>query len=128
VAKFPDSHPNITHQLVRPENGGGHPLSAVQAVAGTLIWTAPTGHTYTTTPGGAIFFPQLALPTGELVIPNTEPPDRDRGLMMPRRKRPREKDRQYRIAAERRINEIRIAEARRRRQAWLAANDKPPPF
>ena len=24
MAKFPDSHPNITHQLVRPENGGGH--------------------------------------------------------------------------------------------------------
>jgi len=38
VAKFPDTHPNITHQLVRPEIGGGHPLSAVQAVAGPMVW------------------------------------------------------------------------------------------
>jgi hypothetical protein len=57
---------------------------------GGIIRTSLTGHTYTTTPGGAIFFPQLALPTGELLIPNTE--------------------------------------ARRKHEAWLAANYTPPPF
>ena len=39
-----------------------------QLTDGTVIWTAPTGHTYTTKPVGSLFFPQLALPTGELVI------------------------------------------------------------
>jgi hypothetical protein len=48
--------------------------------------------------------------------------------MMPRRKRTRDQDRHHRIAAERRINEARIAEERRKRQDWLAANEKPPPF
>jgi hypothetical protein len=77
---------------------------------GTVIWTAPTGHTYTTTPEGAAFFPALGTSTGPLLIPgHTGAPGDARGLMMPRRKRTRAKDRQYRIAAERRINEARAA-------------------
>ena len=32
---------------------------------GTVVWTAPSGQTYTTTPAGAEFFPQLGVPTGE---------------------------------------------------------------
>jgi hypothetical protein len=69
---------------------------------GTLPLTAPTGHVYTTTPGGALFFPQLATPTGALSIPEpTEPPSPHRGTMMPRRTRTRAADRAYRIALER---------------------------
>ena len=34
---------------------------------GTVIWTAPSGKVYTTKPGGSLFFPQLATPTGALV-------------------------------------------------------------
>ena len=41
---------------------------------GTVIWTAPTGHTCTTIPGGAVFFPTLSAPTGELVLPTSSPP------------------------------------------------------
>jgi hypothetical protein len=94
-----------------------------------VIWTAPTGHTYTTTPGGSFFFPQLAIPTGELIIsPTTGPPNPNRGLIMPARKRTRAQDRRYRIARERRINEARLAEERRKYEAWLAATYEPPPF
>ncbi|MCV7236454.1 HNH endonuclease signature motif containing protein [Mycobacterium branderi] len=96
---------------------------------GTVMWTAPTGHTYTTTPGGAVFFPMLADSTGELVLPTaTKPPGENRGLMMPARKRTRAEERASRIAAERRINEERLAEERRKRAAWIAANYEPPPF
>ena len=96
---------------------------------GTIIWTAPSGQTYTTTPGGSIFFPQLATPTGELNIPPTlTAADPNRGLMMPSRKRTRAQERRYRITHERRINEARIAEEHRKHQAWLAATYEPPPF
>lgn len=48
--------------------------------------------------------------------------------MMPTRKRTRAEERAARITAERRINEERLAEERRKRAAWLAANYEPPPF
>ncbi|GBE68118.1 hypothetical protein MFM001_45800 [Mycobacterium sp. MFM001] len=96
---------------------------------GTVIWTAPTGHTYTTTPGGAVYFPILADPTGELVLPTAiSQPGENRGLMMPTRKRTRAAERSSRVAAERRVNEERLAEERRKRAAWQAANYEPPPF
>jgi hypothetical protein len=48
--------------------------------------------------------------------------------MMPRRKRTRAQEHNDRITAERRINEARIAEDRRKYEAWLAATYEPPPF
>jgi hypothetical protein len=117
VAKFPDFHPNITHQLVRPENGGGHPLSAVQAVAGTIIWTAPTGHTYPTKPGSAPLFPTLCRPTGELQLPRHTVVAGDRGAMMPKRRRSRAENLVKRIEAERKLNDEHVAE-----------RNRPPPF
>ena len=33
---------------------------------GTIIWTSPTGHTYTTPPGSSHLFPQLSEPTATL--------------------------------------------------------------
>jgi hypothetical protein len=82
-----------------------------------------------TKPGGALFFPILATPTGEATIRKlTTTPPEARGLMMPRRKRTRAQEQADRIAAERRINEARIAEERRKHQAWLAATYEPPPF
>ena len=44
---------------------------------GTIIWTSPTGHTYTTHPGSRLLFPTLCKPTGTLWIgepPVPEPP------------------------------------------------------
>src|SRR6478736_9985759 len=53
---------------------------------GTVIWTAPSGQVYTTKPGGALFFPALATPTGQLVLPESSgPAQANRGLMMPTR-------------------------------------------
>jgi hypothetical protein len=96
---------------------------------GTVIFTAPTGRTYTTKPGGSLLFPILATPTGDAAI-RTLPtePGKYRGMMMPRRKKTRAEDRRDRITAERAINEARIADQRRRHQAWLAATYEPPPF
>jgi hypothetical protein len=71
----------------------------------------------------------LSAPPGGALIPSmTAPSGANRGLMMPGRKRTRAQDRRYRISYERRINETRIAEQRRQRQAWLAATYEPPPF
>jgi hypothetical protein len=81
-----------------------------QSPDGTVEWTAPSGHTYTTKPAGALFFPRLGASTSLLLIPErTGPPGDGRGVMMPRRKRTRAQDRQDRIAAERRVNEARFA-------------------
>ncbi|TDH51383.1 HNH endonuclease [Mycobacterium eburneum] len=96
---------------------------------GTVVWTSPSGRTYTTSPGGAIFFPVLAAPTGKLVLPTaTRVPHTGRGVMMPRRSRTRSQARRYRISCERRINETRRAEEHRKRLAELARNYQPPPF
>ncbi|OBI45579.1 hypothetical protein A5707_01775, partial [Mycobacterium kyorinense] len=58
---------------------------------GTVIWTSPAGQTYVTTPGSALLFPSLCVPTGELPQPTSTRTDRcgDRGAMMPQRKRTR---------------------------------------
>jgi Domain of unknown function (DUF222) len=96
---------------------------------GTVIWTAPTGHTYVTKPGGSLFFPQLAIPTGELVVPESSgPPQTNHGLMMPTRKRTRAADRAYRIALERQHNAARIARKQLLLAERIARDDEPPPF
>ncbi|MGE5698032.1 MAG: HNH endonuclease, partial [Candidatus Sericytochromatia bacterium] len=93
-----------------------------------VVWTAPTGHRYTTYPGGGLFFPALAVPTGELIVPEEAPRATARGVMMPRRRRTRADDRNYRRSRERRLNEQRLAEEQRQRESWLAATYEPPPF
>jgi hypothetical protein len=118
-----------THHLLKTFYTGKGGWADQQLPDGTVIWTAPSGHAYMTRPGGALFFPMLAEPTGELVIPtHTGPLAPARTLMMPRRKRTRALDRHYRISRERRINEARIAEERRQHEGWLAATYEPPPF
>lgn len=87
---------------------------------GNVMWTAPTGHTYTTRPGSAELFPTLCRSTGELAEP--EPGTnaewaRDRGAMMPRRRHTRAHDRARVIAAERRLND-----------PFVAERNRPPPF
>ena len=94
-----------------------------------MVFTAPTGHTYTTQPHGGDLFPALRQSTAELNTPSAiDSPDTARGVMMPRRKQTREQDRRDRIANERRERTELIAEEERQRQAWLAANYEPPPF
>jgi hypothetical protein len=97
--------------------GGWHEQ---QLPDGTLILTAPTGHTYTTKPGSALLFPTLCRPTATLWPPGQEPTVRlrgDRGAMMPKRRRTRAENLARRIEAERRLND-----------EYVAERNKPPPF
>jgi hypothetical protein len=76
---------------------------------GTIILNSPAGKTYVTTPGSALLFPGLCVPTGDVPPPEAEPPIDycgDRTAMMPRRSRTRQQDRAHRVAAERRRNHI----------------------
>ena len=117
------------HHLLKTFYTGPHGWAERQLPDGTVIWTAPTGHTYSTEPAGALIFPALGQSTGELVIPPAiDAPDTDRALAMPTRKQTRDADRRDRIVQERRERAGLIAEEERQRQAWLAANYEPPPF
>jgi hypothetical protein len=104
---------------------------------GCINSTFPTGHTYTTTPGGSFFFPQLAIPTGELIIPpTTGPPNPNRGLSpqaggaprCPPANEPERKTGVTALPASGASTRARIADEQRRHQAWLAATSEPPPF
>lgn len=117
------------HHLLKTFYTGLGGWADCQLPDGTVKWTAPTGHTYTTKPGGALFFPTLGTPTGELVLPTSIPPrDANRGLMMPARRRTRAAERATRMAYERAVNEARIAADAARTAARIAACNDPPPF
>ncbi|MGO8963339.1 HNH endonuclease signature motif containing protein [Mycobacterium sp.] len=118
------------HHLLKTFYTGCGGWSDRQLPDGTVKWTAPSGHTYTTTPGGSLFFPVLATSTGELKVAQSDESSRStKGLMMPRRKRTRAKDHRCRIAAERRINEEqRAQELLTKQRRKRAAGESPPPF
>jgi hypothetical protein len=115
------------HHLLKTFWCGENGWAEQQHPDGTIVFTSPSGRTYTTTPGGALFFPQLATPT-ETLTAETLPPETftaavrptddsppGRTLMMPTRQRTRAAERDARIAWERGLNEAR----------WAA---DPPPF
>lgn len=120
------------HHLLKTFWTGENGWRDRQEPDGTVIWIAPTGHTYVTKPGGALYFPQLAIPTGELDLPEWTPAG-NRGLMMPARRRTRAQDRATRMRCERNRTEARLAAeaaeaaAAAKRRALAACND-PPPF
>ena len=72
-----------------------------------MIWTAPSGETYTTQPGSRLFFPTWDVATADLPPPTGHPPltAGDRGLKMPRRKQTRTAALTAAIKAERALNE-----------------------
>ena len=105
------------HHLLKTFWCGQNGWAEQQHPDGTIVFTSPSGRTYTTTPGGALFFPDLATPTEKLTVAHADPPPDNPGrtLMMPTRKRTRATNRAARIATERGLNEAR----------WAA---DPPPF
>jgi hypothetical protein len=113
------------HHLIKTFHRG---WAEQQKPDGTIILTAPSGHTYVSQAHGAAMFPTLAQSTGDLPSPSVEEPGGYREVMMPRRTQTREQNRRDRINAERRERSELIAEEERQRQAWLAANYQPPPF
>jgi len=117
------------HHLLKTFYSGVNGWRDRQEPDGTVIWTSPTGHTYTTKPGGSLFFPALAIPTGTLMLPTWTPSTTaNRGLMMPARRQTRSADRAARNNWERGINEARIAAQAAREAARIAACNDPPPF
>jgi hypothetical protein len=116
---------DFAHDEAKPANVR---LDAFLTLGGVNC-SSPTGHTYTTKPGGAVLFPVFAVPTGTLVLPTSAPPGNGkRGLMMPTRGRTRTADRAARNDWERGINEARIAAEAAREAARRAACHDPPPF
>ena len=105
------------HHLLKTFWSGEKGWCDSQLPDGTIVWASPAGRRYTTKPGGALFFPQLAAPTEELDLAVQQPADSssDRTLLMPTRQRTRAAERAARIAWERGLNEAR----------WAA---DPPPF
>lgn len=104
------------HHLLKTFWSGENGWAEQQYSDGTIVWTSPAGRVYTTKPGGALFFPQLADPSEELSTNvGRPPPSAGRSLMMPTRRRTRAEDRSARISWERGLNEAR----------WAA---HPPPF
>jgi hypothetical protein len=101
-----------------------------------MIWTAPSGQTYTTYRGSRLLFPTLCRPTAPVSAPAARPSAApNRGLMMPRRKTTRAHDRAKRIEAERaRNHEIRKDPEKSRDDAYFPSlppppgEDDPPPF
>lgn len=76
---------------------------------GTIVWTSPTGHRYTTHPGSRLLFPALCRSTGRLpAVAPAQRPTGCRDVMMPIRRRTRAQDRRAGIAAERAANLARI--------------------
>ncbi len=97
-----------THHLLKTFWTGIDGWKDEQLPDGTVIWTAPSGKTYTTQPGSRLFFPAWNVTTAELPLPETQPPPNTshRGLMMPRRKRTRAADIAAAIQAERELNKL----------------------
>lgn len=100
----------------------------VQLANGTVVWTSPTGHVYTTEPEGAQWFAALGEPTGEPTVKDIVPALARRCMKMPTRERPRHEDTRRRLNAERHSNRTRLEQQERDHQAWLAAHDEPAPF
>lgn len=104
------------HHLLKTFYTGDNGWDERQFPDGTIVFTSPTGRTYTTKPGGALFFPQLAHPTGEITLEaRRSATGTGRTLMMPTRRRTRAAERAARIRWERGLTEAR----------WAA---DPPPF
>jgi hypothetical protein len=121
-----------THHLVKTFWG----WRDQQLPDGTIILNSPSGKTYVTTPGSALLFPSLCVPTGDVHAPQPSTAVEycgDRTSMMPRRSRTRRQDRAHRVAAERRQNHQARTTRRTDRLSYLGpappdANDEPPPF
>ena len=103
--------------------GGWHDK---QLPDGTVIWLLPDGRTYVTTPGSALLFPSLCVPTGELPPTSTTRVGQcgDRAMRMPTRTRTRRQSRAQRVDAERRHNR----QLRHAVEAARALDTAPPPF
>ncbi|MDX1878040.1 DUF222 domain-containing protein [Mycolicibacterium sp. 141076] len=111
------------HHLLKTFYGGPDGWSDRQQPDGTIVWTAPTGHTYTSVPESRILFPRTITDTP---LPNPPPQDTDldtppapgRGIMMPIRRRTRAQNQAQQIAYERALNQADIDEREAAQEAF----------
>lgn len=93
------------HHLLKTFWTGARGWSDIQYPDGTVKWTSPTGHTYTTRPGSTLLFPALCLATAAAAVtPSPATSTADRAQMMPTRTHSRIHDRAHRINSERALN------------------------
>ena len=101
------------HHLLKTFWTGRGGWAEKQFADGTIVWTSPSGRTYTTTPAGTLFFPQLSAPSADIPEPPTASPSpgggSGRARMMPTRRRTRVAEREARVRWERGLNERRWA-------------------
>ena len=101
------------HHLLKTFYGGPDGWRDRQQPDGSIVWTAPTGHTYISVPESRILFPRTVTDTP---LPNPPPNGTDldttaapgRGVMMPLRRRTRAQDQAQQIAYERALNQADI--------------------
>ncbi|WP_073693772.1 DUF222 domain-containing protein [Mycobacterium sp. ST-F2] len=108
------------HHLLKTFYGGPDGWQDRQQPDGTIVWTAPTGHTYTTVPESRILFPRTVTDT-PLPNPPTDldtPPAPGRGVMMPIRRRTRAQNQAQQIAYERALNQADIDEREAAQEAF----------
>ncbi|MFL0241490.1 DUF222 domain-containing protein [Mycobacterium sp. SMC-18] len=111
------------HHLLKTFYGGPDGWSDRQQPDGTIVWTAPTGHTYISVPESRILFPRTVTDTP---LPNPPPQDTDldttaapgRGVMMPIRRRTRAQNQAQQIAYERALNQADIDEREAAQEAF----------
>ncbi|MFL0172795.1 DUF222 domain-containing protein [Mycobacterium sp. SMC-13] len=101
------------HHLLKTFYGGPDGWQDRQQPDGSIVWTAPTGHTYISVPESRILFPRMVTDTP---LPNPPPETVDldtttapgRSIMMPIRRRTRAQDQAQQIAYERALNEAEL--------------------
>ena len=91
------------HHLLKTFWGGENGWRDRQLDDGTVIWTAPDGQEFVTTPGSRLLFPELSRPTATVSLRGV-PARHTAGLTMPRRRTTRAHDRISRIHYERDLN------------------------
>ncbi|MCV7420271.1 DUF222 domain-containing protein [Mycobacterium yunnanensis] len=79
------------HHLLKTFWGGENGWRDRQLEDGTVIWTAPDGREFVTTPGSRLLFPELSRPTATVRVRDV-PASHTAGLTMPRRKNTRERE------------------------------------
>lgn len=73
---------------------------------GTIIFTTPSGRTYTSKPGSRLFFPTISTTSAPIDTPPPQPNPPDKiGKIPKHRRRNRARERAYRIKAERAYND-----------------------
>ncbi|SEA23520.1 protein of unknown function [Mycobacterium sp. 283mftsu] len=112
------------HHLLKTFYGGPDGWQDRQQPDGTIVWTAPTGHTYTSVPESRILFPRTITDTPLPDGPPPDAPDLDtppapgRGIMMPIRRRTRTQNQAQQIAYERALNQADIDEREAAQEAF----------